>query len=326
MKHFHLILLLTAFLFVSPVVYAGLKLKESATPVETQIVSAPAPTSIQPLIIESTLGQPKKSILNTSQAEITSSSITSSSKADSSSQSATSSQVSSSSSTNSSSIAPKLNSLITVGITPINVSSIPKTEKTEKQPTKTQSSILAQKTQSSDQLLQPTETTITETKTIVEEIKVDPIPASSVISSNNSNISNSSKNTFPPVSMVESEKAIEPKTSPKIESKPEVKAQSSVSTQAESKPTTYNGLIDYYCGQYGCNPVQLKRVMMCESTNNPNARNGIYSGLFQFSPATFRNYSTKMGLVNANIWDAEDQINVASWMFANGQARQWSCK
>ena len=133
------------------------------------------------------------------------------------------------------------------------------------------------------------------------------------------------RSTFPPVSMVEPDKAQESKIS-KIESKPEVKAQSSVPTQAESKPTTYSGLIDYYCGQYGCNPIQLKRVMMCESTNNPNARNGIYSGLFQFSPATFRSYSTKMGLVNANIWDAEDQINVASWMFANGQARQWSCK
>ena len=310
--------MLTAFLFVSPVVYAGLKLKESATPVETQIVSAPAPTSIQPLIIESTLGQPKKSILNTSQAEITSSSITSSSKADSSSQSTISSQANSSSSTVSS-IALKINSLISVGITSANLSSISKTEKTEKQPTKNQSSILAQKTQSSDQLLQPTESTITETKTIVEEVKVDPISVSSVIS-------NSSQNTFPPVSIVESDKAIESKSSPKVESKLEVKAQSSVPTQAESKPTTYNGLIDYYCGQYGCNPVQLKRVIMCESTNNPNARNGIYSGLFQFSPATFRSYSTKMGLVNANIWDAEDQINVASWMFANGQARQWSCK
>jgi Transglycosylase SLT domain len=98
-------------------------------------------------------------------------------------------------------------------------------------------------------------------------------------------------------------------------------------SQSSTKPLTYNELIDYYCNKYKCNTSQLKRVMMCESTNNPKARNGIHIGLFQFNPNTFNAYAKKAGLPsNSDIWDANNQINVASWMFANGQAHQWSCK
>jgi hypothetical protein len=89
---------------------------------------------------------------------------------------------------------------------------------------------------------------------------------------------------------------------------------------------TYHEKIDFYCVKFGCNPVQLKRVMNCESTNNMNARNGQYVGLFQFGPQTFNSFARSSGLVGGNIYNAEHQIYVAAWAFANGNAYHWSCK
>jgi len=80
------------------------------------------------------------------------------------------------------------------------------------------------------------------------------------------------------------------------------------------------------CNNYGCNPEQLIRVMYCESGGRSNAVNGVYSGLFQFHPNTFRANANRIGLTNADIWNPYHQIQVAAWMFANGQAWQWECK
>ena len=80
------------------------------------------------------------------------------------------------------------------------------------------------------------------------------------------------------------------------------------------------------CNNYGCNPEQLIRVMYCESGGRSNAVNGVYSGLFQFHPNTFRANANRIGLTNADIWNPYHQIQVAAWMFANGQAWQWGCK
>lgn len=89
---------------------------------------------------------------------------------------------------------------------------------------------------------------------------------------------------------------------------------------------SFSEAIDIQCANYGCNPGQLKRIMMCESTGNANAQNGIYTGLFQFHPQTFAAYSARAGLGNANIYNGFDQIATAAYMFANGEARQWECK
>jgi Transglycosylase-like domain len=89
---------------------------------------------------------------------------------------------------------------------------------------------------------------------------------------------------------------------------------------------SFSEAIDIQCANYGCNPGQLKRIMMCESTGNANAQNGIYTGLFQFHPQTFAAYSSRAGLANPNIYNGFDQIATAAYMFANGQAAQWECK
>ncbi len=38
---------------------------------------------------------------------------------------------------------------------------------------------------------------------------------------------------------------------------------------------------------YGQDPTALHRVMLCESSGDPNADNGICKGLFQFNPGTW---------------------------------------
>lgn len=85
-------------------------------------------------------------------------------------------------------------------------------------------------------------------------------------------------------------------------------------------------LIQESCHQNGCNGEQLTRVMYCESGGRSNATNGIHKGIFQFNPNTFNANSKRAGLEGADIWNAEHQVKVASWMFGNGQAHQWSCK
>jgi Transglycosylase SLT domain len=93
-----------------------------------------------------------------------------------------------------------------------------------------------------------------------------------------------------------------------------------------SNSGSFSEAIDTQCSNFGCNPSQLKRIMWCESTGNPNAQNGIYTGLFQFHPQTFAANSRAAGLVNPDIYNGYDQIATAAYMFANGQARQWECK
>ncbi len=91
----------------------------------------------------------------------------------------------------------------------------------------------------------------------------------------------------------------------------------------------YESLIRERCDALGCDANQLIRVMYCESGGRANAVNrqgSGASGLFQFMPRTFSANAARIGLAGASIWDARAQIYVATYMFANGQAWQWSCK
>jgi hypothetical protein len=89
----------------------------------------------------------------------------------------------------------------------------------------------------------------------------------------------------------------------------------------------FEGQIRANCAIHGCNSTQVIRVMYCESGGRSNARNASgASGLFQFMPRTFYANAKRVGLQGANIWNPTHQIQIATWMFANGQAWQWVCK
>jgi soluble lytic murein transglycosylase-like protein len=70
------------------------------------------------------------------------------------------------------------------------------------------------------------------------------------------------------------------------------------------------------------------RVAYCESRYDPLAYNGILgaSGLFQIIPGTWRANSARAGYGGASVFDPVANVNVAAFMFANGQAGQWACK
>jgi uncharacterized protein YabE (DUF348 family) len=78
----------------------------------------------------------------------------------------------------------------------------------------------------------------------------------------------------------------------------------------------------------GANADQLLRVAYCESRFNPGAYNSSSgaSGLFQFMPATWAANSVRAGYAGASVWDPVASANVAAYMFARGQAGQWSCR
>lgn len=95
-------------------------------------------------------------------------------------------------------------------------------------------------------------------------------------------------------------------------------------------PTTVQGQIVYYANIYGSNSEQLTEVAKCESSLDPNAWNktdpeGGSKGIFQFQPSTFLKYSKEIDVQNPDIWNSEQQIEVAAYMFSLKQQNQWSC-
>lgn len=73
----------------------------------------------------------------------------------------------------------------------------------------------------------------------------------------------------------------------------------------------------------------------CESTDRPDAVNGIYwasdgstpTGLFQFVRSTYTANAAAIGLPAVDDrTNADHAAQVAAYMFSIGQAGQWQCK
>jgi hypothetical protein len=101
-----------------------------------------------------------------------------------------------------------------------------------------------------------------------------------------------------------------------------------VGTKPAPAPGDIESVILAAAATWGADPGQLLRVAWCESRYNAyavNARSGA-AGLFQFMPATWAANSVRAGYAGASVFDAVANANVAAYMFAHGQASQWSCK
>jgi hypothetical protein len=69
---------------------------------------------------------------------------------------------------------------------------------------------------------------------------------------------------------------------------------------------------------------KMWRVMMCESSGNPNAVGaGIYHGLFQYLPGTWAGGWNPYR--NNSIWDARSQVFATARAWSLGMQRHWSC-
>jgi hypothetical protein len=69
---------------------------------------------------------------------------------------------------------------------------------------------------------------------------------------------------------------------------------------------------------------KMWRVMMCESSGNPNAVGaGRYVGLFQYLPGTWAGSWNPYR--NNSIWDAKSQIFATARAWSIGMQGHWSC-
>lgn len=83
-----------------------------------------------------------------------------------------------------------------------------------------------------------------------------------------------------------------------------------------------------YAGQYGVDKNILERIANCESHYNPNARNGDYVGIFQFSTSTWINYRTQMGMdSNPELrTNPEESIRTGAFVVSKRGSAPWpSC-
>ncbi|HET7700395.1 MAG TPA: G5 domain-containing protein [Candidatus Limnocylindria bacterium] len=101
-----------------------------------------------------------------------------------------------------------------------------------------------------------------------------------------------------------------------------------VGTRPPPGPAEIVAIIRNAAAAWGADPDQLLRVAYCESRYNPDAYNASSgaSGLFQFMPRTWAANSVRAGYGGASVFDPVANANTAAYMFANGQAGQWSCK
>ncbi len=83
---------------------------------------------------------------------------------------------------------------------------------------------------------------------------------------------------------------------------------------------------DKYALQYKIDGNLLKKVMWCESSNNPKAigDHGLANNVMQFHKPTFDSYSKSLG-ESLNYDSYQDQIKLAAYMFSIGEEKNWTC-
>jgi hypothetical protein len=86
-----------------------------------------------------------------------------------------------------------------------------------------------------------------------------------------------------------------------------------------------NEFIDRFSDQYGVDPNVIRHIALCESGFRPNAKNYIYTGLFQFGPITWKNIRAEMGEdtsvdLRAN---AEESVQTAAYAISKNKRGIW---
>jgi len=107
---------------------------------------------------------------------------------------------------------------------------------------------------------------------------------------------------------------------------PQVKAEEIMVQPEPEVPLSPEEYADKYTAQYGVDPTIFKKVMWCESSNNPDAigDGGAARNVMQFHKPTFVGYAKKLGKeMDYNSY--KDQIELASYMFSIGEQSHWTC-
>lgn len=90
-----------------------------------------------------------------------------------------------------------------------------------------------------------------------------------------------------------------------------------------------DGWFTAYSNLYSVDRQLLSHIAVCESQLNPNAVNGVYAGLYQFSGATWKSTRNAMNLdPNPQLrYNAEESIHTAAFKLSTSGPASWpNCK
>jgi soluble lytic murein transglycosylase-like protein len=95
--------------------------------------------------------------------------------------------------------------------------------------------------------------------------------------------------------------------------------------QPKFKPEEIQAFIERFAAQYSVDPNVLRYIAVCESGFNPNAVNGLYAGLYQFSKITWKSNRLTMGEdTDANLrFNAEEATQTAAYLISRGRKEIW---
>jgi soluble lytic murein transglycosylase len=95
--------------------------------------------------------------------------------------------------------------------------------------------------------------------------------------------------------------------------------------QPKFSPEEIHAYIERFAAQYSVDPNVLRHVAVCESGFNPDAVNGPYAGLYQFSKNTWKNNRLSLGEdTNADLrFNAEEATQTAAYLISRGRKEIW---
>lgn len=99
--------------------------------------------------------------------------------------------------------------------------------------------------------------------------------------------------------------------------------------ESKKEPVSQTGevemIIEKWAGEYGVSPAIMKKIARCESGFAPNATNGTYGGIFQFSETTWVSTRALMA-ENTNPelrFDANESAKTAAFKMAKDGFGAW---
>ncbi len=93
----------------------------------------------------------------------------------------------------------------------------------------------------------------------------------------------------------------------------------------QSPASVHEEYFDRYSNQYSVDKELLKRIAQCESGMRPDAQNGPYGGMFQYTESTWQQVRTRMGGDSnpALRFDKEKSIETAAYQISQDGTTAW---
>lgn len=136
--------------------------------------------------------------------------------------------------------------------------------------------------------------------------------------------------TATPVTTITPTPTMTPSSSPSLSPTPSSTATPTITpkplpTATPVSSQEVNGFIERFSAQYGVDPNVVRHVAICESGFRSNAVQGIYVGLFQFGPTTWKNIRVEFGEdPNPSLrFSAEESVQTAAYAISKGKGGIW---